>query len=253
MQQLVSKARMRANNVRGQLGLGDEPVSDIFTLIEEQGIYLFFKNLGENISAMFTKTKYAHMVIINSNKTKGHQIFSAAHELSHYLYDTEVLGGVCKANSHTQSLDIEKLADLFASHLLMPEEGLLRHVSKRTDSMEHPLELADVIFLQQYYQVSWQAMIHRLHNIRCISTLELENFKKVPITLEASRLGYRTDLYKKTQKECDQERPSRKYIELAMKNYQSREISESRLKEYLIDIGINLNDLNSMSIVDEED
>ncbi len=65
---------------------------------------------------MFMKSKDAHLVIINSNKTLGHQIFSVAHELSHYLYDTHVMGGVCAVNKFNQDMEIEKLADLFASH-----------------------------------------------------------------------------------------------------------------------------------------
>ncbi|GIO33275.1 hypothetical protein J2TS6_44160 [Paenibacillus albilobatus] len=248
MKHLISKARIRANDVRSQLGLGDEPISNIFTLIEDQGIYLFFKNLGENVSAMFIRSSNAHMVIINSNKTKGHQIFSAAHELSHFLYDKDLLGGICQVSKTSQDLEVEKLADFFASHFLLPEEGLLKHISKRTDSMERSLSLADVIYLQQYYGVSWQAMINRLYNINCITANEFETFKNVSIKREASRLGYDLSLYEKTY----DEKPSQRYVELAMKNYQKFDISETRLNEYLNDVGLSLLEMEA-EVIEEGD
>jgi Zn-dependent peptidase ImmA (M78 family) len=84
-------AQTRANYIRNSLGLGQSPIADIFSLVEELGIILFKKPLkSEGVSAVFFKNSQNYMILINSSKTLGHQIFSAAHELSHYFFDKEL-------------------------------------------------------------------------------------------------------------------------------------------------------------------
>lgn len=178
MKDVITKAKNRANEVRNSLGLGDEPISNVFRLLESKGIYLFKRPLEGNASAMFMKSRDAHLVIINSNKTLGHQIFSSAHELSHFLYDTHVMGGVCVADKYNQDLEIEKLADLFATHFLMPEEGVLKHLYKRTNNGKRDVRYTDIIYLQQYFNVSWSAMLNRVFNLGQISRTQYDDYKE---------------------------------------------------------------------------
>lgn len=238
--ELIYIARTRANEKRNALGLGDEPISNIFNLLENQGIFLFIKPFKGNASAMFMRTKDIHIVIINSKHTLGHQIFSAAHELSHFFFDKELMGGVCLANKYNQDQEVERLADFFASYFLMPEEGLLKHISKRKKKANSCLDLSDIIYLQQYFRVSWQAMLYRLLNMGELSLEEVEKYKTVSIKSEAAKLGYDLDLYTPTYKEC----PSQKYIEYAMKAFKHDLISESKLNEYLSIIGTSLDTLD---------
>ncbi|GAB1798614.1 ImmA/IrrE family metallo-endopeptidase [Priestia megaterium] len=232
MQALVSKAKTRANEVRSALGLGNEPISDIFKILENKGIYLFSKPLTGNASAMFMRSNDIHLVIINSNKTLGHQIFSAAHELAHFLYDEQVMGGVCVVNKYNQDLEIEKLADLFASNFLMPEDGIFKHVDIRTRGRFESLSLQDILYLQHYFKVSWKAMLYRLFTLSIISKMEYERYCKVSITREASKYGYPTDLYWPDQKHSF----SQKYIEKVRYAFDNYEISEKKMEEYFQDI-----------------
>jgi len=245
MKSLIAKAKNRANEVRNRLGLGDEPVPNIFRLLENQGIYLFRKPLHGNASAMFMKSPNAHLVIINSNKTLGHQIFSAAHELSHFLYDNHIMGGVCTVDKYNQDIEIEKLADMFASHFLMPENGLLNHILRRTNNGKDDLDTSDIIFLQQHFNVSWSAMLYRLFTLGYITQSEYEYYKEtVRVKKEAVKYGYSTELYEIDGKETY----SQHYIEKVMEAYQNDEISRQKLEEYLNDVGISLSELE----VDEE-
>lgn len=218
------------------MGLGDEPISDIFRLLESQGIYLFIRPLQGNVSAMFMRHKDIHMVIINSDRTLGHQIFSAAHELSHYLFDKELMGGICVVNKFNQDLEVERLADLFASHFLMPEEGILKHISKRKKAVNTKLNISDIIYLQQYFNVSWKAMLYRLLNLGLLTSQEVDEYRELSIKREAAKLGYDLSLYSKD----NTFRPSQRYIEYAIKAFEHDEISEKKLNEYLSDIGISL-------------
>lgn len=252
MRDLINTAKNRANEFRNKLGLGDEPISNIFNLLESQGIYLFRRPLEGNASAMFMKSKDSHLVIINSNKTLGHQYFSAAHELSHFLYDTHILGGICAVNKLNQDMEIEKLADYFASHLLMPEEGILKHLLKRTNDGKRNISLSDIIYLQQYFKVSWSAMLIRLLNLNQISKSEYDYYKNnIRITREATRLGYSVDLYISDSSSSN----SQIYIEKAMYAYEHDEISENKLNEFLNDIDTSLEvlELNANSVLFEEE
>jgi len=240
MKNLITTAKNRANEVRNTLGLGDEPVSNIFRLLESKGIYLFKRPFHGNASAMFMKTDDAHMVIINSNKTLGHQVFSAAHELSHYLYDSHLMGGICTVYKYNQDMEIEKLADIFASHFLMPEDGIMKHLLKRTDNGKKGITYTDIIYLQQYFNVSWSAMLNRVYNLGQISKTQYEDYREnIRIKREASILGFTTELYNKDRSSYN----SQLYIEKAMFAFQNDEISEKKLNEFLGAIDLSLNEL----------
>lgn len=235
MKDLIAKAKVRANEVRNALGLGDEPISNIFLLLENQGIFLFIKPLESNASALFMKMGQTHLVIINSNRTLGHQIFSAAHELSHYLFDKHLQGGICVANKYDQDLEVEKLADFFAAHFLMPEEGLLKHIAKRKEDIHAKLTLPDLIYLQQYFKVSWTAMLYRLLNLHLLSRQEVEQLKSIGIMREARKLGYEPELYRTDRKEII----SKRYLEQVNTAFDNDEISKKKFDEYLQDVGIS--------------
>lgn len=241
MQKLIALAKNRSIELRNSMGLGDEPISNIFKLLESKGIFLFKRPFKGKASAMFMKSKDAHLVIINSNKTLGHQIFSAAHELSHYLYDTHVMGGVCAVNKFNQDMEIEKLADLFASYFLMPEDGILKHVSKRTNDGKRNLDYTDIIYLQQYFNVSWSAMLNRVYNLGHISKQEYDLYKStIKIKSEALKHGYSTEIYDIDGKLYN----SQLYIEKAMKAFENDEISEKKLEEFLRDIDMTIDQLS---------
>ncbi|KIL31286.1 MULTISPECIES: ImmA/IrrE family metallo-endopeptidase [Bacillus] len=254
MQRLVALAKSRSNELRNSMGLGDEPISNIFKLLESKGVFLFKRPFKGKASAMFMKSKDAHLVIINSNKTLGHQIFSAAHELSHYLYDTHVMGGVCAVNKFNQDMEIEKLADLFASHFLMPEDGILKHVIKRTNNGSRNLDYTDIIYLQQYFNVSWSAMLNRVCNLGHITKQEYDYYKStIKIKSEALKHGYSTEIYEIDEKSYN----SQLYIEKAMKAFENDEISEKKLEEFLHDIEMTIDELSlseeKSHIFEEED
>lgn len=227
-------AKKRANDIRNLLGLGQRPIADIFSLLEDIGIVFFKKPLhNDSLSALFMQDSRNYLVIINSNKTLGHQIFSAAHELSHFYFDKDLLGGICNVNNIGQKNTIEKSADLFASHFLMPDNGVISIAENRKDR-HGKLNLYDIVFLQQYFRVSWIAMLRKIKSLNYIDSVD--DYKKVGITRLTKLLNYDTDLISKTQDNFI----SKKYLNIALKCYDNDEISKSKLEEYLSDIGIDL-------------
>lgn len=233
-------AKKRANEIRNQLGLGQGPISDVFTLIEDIGIILFKKYIqNSSLSAIFMKDTRNHLVIINSNRTLGHQTFSAAHELYHYYFDKQLLGGICSVNSVGQKNEIEEMADMFASHFLMPDDGVIAIAEKRKNK-DGSLDPFDMVFLQQYFKVSWIALLKKLEYLGYIQNAY--NYKDIGITRLTQVLGYDTSLVTKSMDNYI----SKKYIETALKCYESDEISEKKLIEYLEDIDADISIIDGM-------
>lgn len=251
MNDLYNKAKNRANDVRNRLGLGDEPISNIFKILENEGIFLFKRPIQSNISAIFLRSQKDHLVILNTNKTLGHQIFSCAHELSHFLYDQHIMGGVCIVNKTARDIEIEQLADYFASNFLMPEDGILKHIIRRTGGIRK-IDTSDIIFLQQYYNVSLAAMLFRLFTLGHLTQEKYEYFKEtIRIKRDAALFGYSTGLYEKDQSISY----SQNYIEMAMRAFTNDEISERKLEKLLQDIGAKLSDFvldDDQSLIEEE-
>ncbi|WP_411954220.1 ImmA/IrrE family metallo-endopeptidase [Alkalibacillus sp. S2W] len=245
MDKLVNRAKVRAHTMRNQLGLGDEPIHDIFQLLEQEGVFVFQKTLSQHPSAMFMRSQNEHIVIINSAKSLGHQHFSVAHEYSHYLFDQELAGGVCLVNFYQQNYEKEQLADLFATYFLMPEEGLLKHLAKQNPSYEQHIRLQDVLALQQHFKVSWAAMLWRLLNLNLINRDTFNQLKERTITYEAQKYGFPLDLYHSTP-----DQPSQRYIEKIMTLYDHAEISEQKADEYLNTIGKSFDELTDSSTFD---
>lgn len=233
---LELRARARARQIRQELALGDGPINDIFLLIESLGIILFKKPFeSKNLSALFMKDSKNYIMVINSNKTLGHQIYSAAHELSHFFFDKAIKGGVCSVNS--SKAEIEVLADKFAEFLLMPDETVIQELDKKLSGGKE-IDVFDIIYLQHYFRVSWQAILIKLKSLGYIKDINVYN--NIGITKLTAALGYDTNLVSFTKEKY----VSKKYLEKTLKCYNAYEISEKRLEEYLNDVDIKIEDID---------
>ena len=86
----ISPERL-AEEERRRLGLGDEPIRDIFALSELNGCRILRLPIpsGAKLSGafIFLEDREAAFALINSADTPGRQAFTAAHEYCHYLKD----------------------------------------------------------------------------------------------------------------------------------------------------------------------
>lgn len=231
------QGRVAAAEARERLGLGSiRPVS-IFSVLEDQvGAFLLFHPMEGDFSGVFIRHGKEEAVLINTARTLGHQHFTAAHELYHLLYDPGLTGSICNAGQKS-SIAAEKKADWFATHFLMPEEGVKWYARKLAGSK--PLTLVDVIDLEQHFAVSHAAMLIRLFTLKLISREDRENWETVSIIKEARRAGF-------TDQECRlylptmEERVSPIYQRLAVRAYEKSRISERKLRELLGEANIDL-------------
>lgn len=164
---IFSEAKILAQKTRKELGLGDAPIRDIFSLLESQQIFLVRMPLEMNgMAGAFyydAEKRKAHM-LINSQNTNGRQRFTAAHEYCHFLLDSAG-GSVIIENGSDKKTPIEKRADCFAANFLMPEEGVKLHIKNILKIGGDKLANIDLVKIKNEYGVSWQALIYRLKDL----------------------------------------------------------------------------------------
>ena len=134
-----------------------------FQILTDNGIHFVFRNF-ERIEGLYfpaTPESEIDLVAINSNKLITRQRFTAAHELCHFLKDTNNKTCVCYENSDEF---IERYAESFASSLLMPSDELKIQIDLRNRHNEK-LTLDDVLIISDYFGTSFQACFFRIRSL----------------------------------------------------------------------------------------
>lgn len=168
-----------------------EPMN-VKTLLRKLNILALYRPLSENSWGLSLKTHDSKhfFMLINSNSTRGRQHFTIAHELFHLLYEENPVPHFCNnLNSKDSS---EKNADMFASCLLMPRQGLLQNCPKEELLS---MSVATVLRLEQLYGVSHQALCFRLKRLKLINEEELQVLLQIDIKKAAYQYGIDTSLY----------------------------------------------------------
>jgi Zn-dependent peptidase ImmA (M78 family) len=131
-------------------------------------------------------------MLINSNHTKGRQHFTIAHELFHLFIEETPEPHKCTDNNQQNA--IEQKADMFASVLLMPEDGI-QQLLPPSEYGENKVSLASVLRIEHYYSVSRQALLNRLLGLKYINKSVKEELSNIPAASSAQQYGYDTSLY----------------------------------------------------------
>jgi len=102
-------------------------------------------------------------IIIGSDRPAGYQASVCAHEIGHHVFGhgarvDEYVEGAGRARSDDPE---ESLANLFGSHLLMPQAAIARVFAARGWSLEHPMP-EQVYVAAGYLGVGYQALVHHL-------------------------------------------------------------------------------------------
>lgn len=128
-----------------------------FQMLVDEGIRFAIRDFGK-LEGVYIPAHDQHdipVIGINLNRPITRQRFTAAHELCHYLKDSEEQ--FCPIGSRTAS---EVFADQFASSLLMPLGELRNQVKKRMTNgyvdFEHILEIA------HFFGVSFDACVYKV-------------------------------------------------------------------------------------------
>lgn len=185
-------AEAAAVKLRRKWEIGLQPIHSVYELLACYGIHVLELDFGcDNILGLSTFVNgVTPIIIINTrvHTTTERKRFTALHEVCHLLFR---LRPDDEARHHTYLLNLpsiphtvtlkrpteERLCDLFASAMLLPEPCVLRRFGTvRTD-----LSLQEFIATRNLYGISVSAQVHRLHDLRIIDDSLYAYFYEVPI------------------------------------------------------------------------
>lgn len=210
---------------------GYSPI-DIFAIVngwKDKKITIVRYPMSSRISGMCTKENKDIIICINSTTSYGRQRFTLAHELYHVLYEEDLQRVICDMSMNADKSESEKEADQFASYLLMPYDALLEYEHNKAN-----WNLEKVIDAEQFFQVSHQAMLHRLVCDNLLSNEVADEYKAITVSTEATKLGYGKELYFPTEK-SKQYFTTGEYIRKVEKMAEKDLISEGKREELLLD------------------
>lgn len=214
----LEKARLKAKDTRLKYGLGDYEFVDIFKILQyNENVNIIKMPFTNEFSGAILEKGNIKTIMLNSSMTLGRQIFTLAHELYHLLYDSLKNG----------DYSIEAEADEFASHFLMPEIGLLKQLESRDSLNIKNIDISDLIFIQQFFMISHQALLKRLR-------LNPEDYSSINLVQQAKLLGYDSDLYLATNEEL---KIHSNLPEIAKKLLEENKITQGKYYEYLESTG----------------
>lgn len=179
---------------RQDVGLGNTDAINLKSLLLKLKVVSIFRPLSDDFCGMSLKDSSSHrFMLINSNHSKGRQHFTIAHELFHLFIEENPKPHKCTLSNGSKNL-IEQQANMFASILLMPEDGILQLLSKN-EVEKGEVTLASVLRIEHYYSVSRQALLNRLSDLSFINKASKEELLKISATQSAREYGYDTSLY----------------------------------------------------------
>lgn len=223
-----------ASTLREQLGADLSAPVDIFSLVtSDSNLTVVYYPFSDQISGICIKS--ANLIAINSKSTKGRQNFSLAHELYHYYFDhsedSEV--SIVDTTSASQKSNVEKEADLFASHFLIPDQTLNRMVNSMTKNFNESLTLRNIVEIEQYFRVSRHALLSRLIIDKYITIEESDEYRKDVIE-KARLLGFDDSLYRPSPVK-NEKMTVGAYIPKAADLKANGIISQGKYEEFLLD------------------
>lgn len=210
---------------------GYSPI-DIFAIVngwKDMKITIIKYPMSSRISGMCTREGEDIIICINSTTSYGRQRFTLAHELYHVLYEKNMKRVICDLSVDENKSESEQEADRFASYLLMPFDALIQYEEDKSK-----WNLEKVIDAEQFFQISHQAMLHRLVCDNLLSKQDAENYKSITVSAKAARLGYGKELYFSTEK-SKQYFTTGEYVRKVEKMAEKGMISTGKKEELLLE------------------
>lgn len=176
-ERILEKLREMPNEINDLPEITKKIISDLKTkefpvpivkIMRELDFFVGMQELEDSLSGYIVidkslkdKFRKEKLVCVNSKDTLGHQRFTIAHELAHYIFDFDPQNDEVFYSAYvTNQIDnkIEQRANKFAANLLMPEdefEKIYKKIKKENDG--NTIEK-----LVNYFEVSKKAVELRI-------------------------------------------------------------------------------------------
>lgn len=217
-----------AKRERQRLGLGDQPVPNIRTLLESDvGVRIFSSRLPRTFAGMYIFVDgLGGCVLINSVHPIDKQRASIAHEYAHLIVD-RYTAGIDYLTTFGRKPANERFAESFAMSFLMPASSVRFRFNETVNSTGN-FQIADLVKLKHLYSVSMEAMALRLESLGLLraGAWGLIKEKGFSVREAEKRLGLEPAVVQEPMY------PER-YKLLAVHAYERGELTEKELANYL--------------------
>lgn len=231
IQNWVTTCRKQANEVRRDFGLSIFSPIDVTKVLYEAKVNIMIEPIESEISGFFLRKGSNELVFINSQKSKGHQAFTAAHEFYHIKFDLDLSGRACSVGKFDRRSPSEYKADMFAAYLLAPDEAI-NHYIHRLGHNPVNLTYVNVIELEQHFGISHQAMLNRLRQMELLTSEQIDRYR-TGVTEKALRSGFDISLYQAT----NESKIISEYADKAREALERNLITEGKYEELLLEGG----------------
>ncbi len=242
--------KKEAAQFRQECGFNNSEPIRLKSLLQKRGVLTVFKPLSDAFSGMALKVArpggddFWRFMLVNSNQSLGKQHFTICHELYHLCVQAQFTSQVSYTGKFDKKADpVEYQADVFASYLLLPEDGLLRHVPD-DELRAGRVTLRTLLYIEQLYSCSRRVLVRRLREMKFIHKEDEESFLR-NVRRSAWEHGYSTSLYEPGNKDV----VIGGYGSLARTLYDKETISQSHYYGLLHDLGV---DFSSLETPDDE-
>lgn len=225
-----------AKRVRDAWGLADVPIGlEIFDVLEQRGVsaYRDATTSTDVSGAYYRDDDVGPILFVNAREWPYRQVFTAAHELAHLIYDHR--SGFSRNLDQTNE---ERMCNRFASAFLMPQSAVETELARRDTRFER-IEAEDVLSLHRTFGVSYGAMLVRLKTLGILKGNRYDELKTVHPVREAINRGYLVEPWEygyQAEEVTPQERMTwlpRRFLRLVRKAVNAGHLSDRKAAQHV--------------------
>jgi len=194
MAKISSEISIQAFDFRKDHSLNDVEPINCKSLLLKLNVLTVYRPLSDDFSGMCLRKDDLMFMLLNSNHSRGKQHYTIAHELYHLYCQVNFKPHACNPGNTKGADPSEKLADAFASELLLPEMGLKKMIPLN-ELDRKDISVSTILKLENYFSVSHTALIIRLKNLDLINSKQYELFSQLKIKQTAKEYGFDLSLY----------------------------------------------------------
>lgn len=168
---ILADASMQAQRLHARLRTDFDRPIDVFRVVQEEGIWLASKPLGQGLYGFYLREGDATGIVVNAEHPEYLQRYTCAHELGHHILghgsqldeESDIMGNA-KADGHE-----ELAAQVFAGNFLMPLQAVNRAQRRLGIKRRGRLSPAEVYAISRELDVSFSATAWQLVNLGRLS------------------------------------------------------------------------------------
>jgi hypothetical protein len=179
--------------------------------------------MGKEASAACAWGDFGPAILMNASEAPWRRNFSFAHELFHLLTWAGSNSAEIQENP-VLAEKIEKLANSFASNLLLPADLLITAFDKHVH--ENRVSYADLIAVAREFEVSTEALLWRLAGLGRINSGNVEKVRSDPDFRRLDRISRHAEWWNPPPL-------PKRFVRLAFLAYSRGRLSKAKLAEYM--------------------